>query len=434
MSTMRWTSTVLVSLLMIGSCTSQRDPEGADAEGATEISVMVSGDPEELEAYRQVADGFEASQSGITVDLIEIAERDELITRLSTSIGGGSPPDLFLLNYRYYGQFQAKGAIEPLDPYLLSSRAFSEQDFYPEAMEAFRDDGGQTCMPQNVSSLVVYYNQDLFEAAGVRLPRPGWSWFDMVEAATKLTQDTDGDGVVDTYGLGVDPEIIRVAPFIWSNAGTLVDDEDDPGRFAISTPQAAQAMQAFIDLRAEAGVTPTDEEAESEDFESRFLAGSLAMVMESRKVVPAFRTIEDFEWNVAPLPVHQVPATVLHSDAYCMTAGAAHKDQAWRFLEFALGPQGQEIAAKTGRTVPSLMSVAESDAFLDPTFSPTNGRVFLDNIALTHAVPHLAAWPQIEDITNGLLEEAYYEPGGGEAPELIVAITQQTRDLFADSG
>ena len=38
---------------------------------------------------------------------------------------------------------------------------------------------------------------------------------------------------------------------------------------------------------------------------------------------------------------------------------------AWRFVEFALGPEGAPVIAKTGRTVPSLKSVAESDAFLD---------------------------------------------------------------------
>ena len=378
--------------------------------------------------------GSRASQPDVTVNLVEIAERDELIARLSTSLAGGDPPDLFLMNYRYYGQFESKGALEPLDPYLEGSDAFSAADFYPEAMEAFQDDGVQTCMPQNVASLVVYYNEDMFEAAGVAHPRPGWTWVEMVQAATRLTEDTDGDGTIDRYGLGVDPEIIRVAPFIWSNGAELVDDEANPTRFTIENFRAIQAIQAFLDLRSKAGVTPTDEEAESEDFESRFLNGSLGMIMESRKVVPGFRTIEDFDWNVAPLPVHRVPATILHSDAYCMPAGADHKDAAWRFLEFALGTQGQTLAAETGRTVPSMISVAESDVFLEPAEPPANARVYLDAIGAIRSVPHISTWPQIEDVTNGLLEEAYYEPGGGEAPELVVSITATDRGAVRSGG
>ncbi len=231
--------------------------------------------------------------------------------------------------------------------------------------------------------------------------------------------------------MGTDVEIIRLAPFIWSNGGDVVDDPEQPTRFAIGSLRAIQPIQAFLDLRGVLGVTPTDEEAESADFETRFLEGSLAMMMESRKVVPAFRTITDFEWDVAPLPVHRQPATVLHSDAYCMTAGGEHHDEAWRFLEFALGPEGQRIAAATGRTVPSLREVAESDAFLDPALPPASSQVFLDNIASVQAVPHIETWPEIEDVVNALLEEAYYEPAGsGEAGELVVAILDQTKPLF----
>jgi multiple sugar transport system substrate-binding protein len=427
---------LLVIGLVLAACTS--DDASPEPGEPTTVSVWVSGDPEETQAFVDVAAAFEESQDAIDIDLVVIAERDDLIARLSTSLAGGEPPDVFLMNYRYLGQFESKGALEPVGPYLDASDALSADEFYPEAMTVFQNDGVQTCMPQNVSSLVLYYNRDLFEAAGVDPPpAEGWKWNDMVAAATELTQDTDGDGEIDVFGLGTDVEIIRVAPFVWSNGGDIVDDPERPTRFTIGSLDAIRPIQAFLDLRGVHGVTPTDEEAESANFETRFLDGSLAMMMESRKVVPSFRTITDFEWDVAQLPVHKQPATVLHSDAYCMTAAGDHKEQAWEFLEFALGTQGQEIATATGRTVPSLRSVAESDAFLDPNVPPASSQVFLDNIPSIQAVPHIATWPEIEDIVNDLLEEAYYEPvGSGEAGELVVAILDQTAPLFerANSG
>ena len=48
----------------------------------------------------------------------------------------------------------------------------------------------------------------------------------MVDGDQTLTRDTDGDGNIDRHGLGVEPTIIRVAPFVWSNGGELVDDEE----------------------------------------------------------------------------------------------------------------------------------------------------------------------------------------------------------------
>ena len=57
--------------------------------------------------------------------------------------------------------------------------------------------------------------------------------------------------------------------------------------------------------------------------------------------------------------------------------------------------------------------------------------MFLDNVAVVRAVPHVATWPEIEDVTNAVLEEAYYEPTGrGEAGELVVAVLEQTKPLF----
>ncbi len=402
--------------------------EGETRAHTIRVTVMVAGDPEEIDAYRAVVAGFNDAQGAVDAELTPFAERDDLILRLSTSIAGGQPPDLFLMNYRFYGEFASRGALEPVAPYLEESDAFSEADFFETAMTPFRWDGEQMCMPQNVSSLVVYYNDDLFEDAGVELPRDGWDWDDMVAAAKKLTRDRDDDGTVDIYGLGVDPEIIRVAPFIWSNGGRLVDDEASPTGFSLDGGAVA-ALDTFFDLRSVHGVTPTDEEAQAEDFESRFLNGRLGMLMESRRVVPTLRTITDFGWDVVGIPSLGSPASILHSDAYCMTAGSDAKDEAWRFMEFALGPEGQRIASEAGRTVPSLRSIAESDAFLDPDALPANGQAFLDQIPYLRSVPTVSTWPEIEDAANGLLEEAYY--AGGSALEVAVELEIGTRDLFA---
>jgi multiple sugar transport system substrate-binding protein len=397
------------------------------AEGPARVTVMVAGDPAEIDAYRAVVEGFDSSRDDVDAELQPFADRDELIARLGTSIAGGQPPDLFLMNYRFYGQFAARDALEPIGPFLDSSSVLSEEDFFETAMTPFRWDGEQTCLPQNVSSLVVYYNADLFRDAGVPLPVRGWSWEEMVDAAERLTSDGDGDGTVDVYGLGVDPEIIRIAPLIWSNGGTLVDDEAAPTRFALNGPAVA-ALERFLDLRAR-GVTPTDEEAEAEDFESRFLNGRLAMLLESRRVVPTLRTITDFSWDVAGFAGMDEPVSVLHADAYCMTAASQEKDAAWTFLEFALGPEGQRIAAESGRTVPSLRSVAETDAFLDPGVDPAHSEVFVEQIPFLRSVPVVSTWPEIEDTVNGLLEEAYY--GGGRALEVAIELWASTRRQFA---
>jgi multiple sugar transport system substrate-binding protein len=405
------------------------DPSPSPGELSGEVSFMVFGDPEELQAFRDAIDAFRDMAPNVTVNLVEASDRSDLIARLSTSFSAGAPPDLFLLNYRFYAQFAARGVLEPIEPYVEGSDAFSVEDFYEPPMEAFTFDGRLTCLPQNVSSLVVYYNRDAFADAGVVRPDAGWTWDDMVSAAQSLTIDEGNDGTVDQYGLGVDPEIIRLAPFVWSNGGEVVDDEENPTRFTLDTPEAQEAFQKFVDLRRVHLVVPNEEEIESEDHESRFMNGTTAMVMSSRRSTPAFRTITDFEWDVVPIPVLSEPAGILHSDAYCMTRASGNKDAAWAFMEFALGPEGQRITSAVGRTVPSLVEVAESRAFLDPAVAPASSQVFLDTIPVIRRVPNISTWPEIEDAVNPILETAFYETG--DVQEAARLIDEATREIFA---
>jgi multiple sugar transport system substrate-binding protein len=415
----RWCAGLLAAT-MLAACT------GKPAGDSSSITFVLFGDAEEVAGYRTLVDAFEDTNPDVEVNLSPVATQDELMARLTTSFAGGTPPDVFLLNYRRYGRFAAQGAIEPAQSYLDASEALDEADFSPRALDAFRFDGDQlTCLPQNLSSLVVYYNANLFRAAGVPLPRAGWTWDDFLASARALTRDK-------TYGVGVEPSVIRLAPFVWSNRGDLVDDPDRPTALTLTKQTATRrAVDWFLDLQLVHRVVPPDAEEQSESSEARFLRGTLGMYLNSRVAVPTLRTIESFEWDVAPLPVAPggVPASILHSDAYCMSAGAPDHRAAWRFIEFAMGRSGQEILARSGRTVPSRLDVAKSDAFLTPGRPPRSSQVFLDAEPHLRAVPHTATWSRVEGEANKLLEEVFY--GRVDRERGLRELEDKVRPLFA---
>ena len=417
---------------------------GSDQGGSGEISFLVFGDPPEIRAYRTLIEAFGEEAPDLSVNLIEASDRDDLLARLSTSFAGGTPPDLFLINYRFYGQFASKGVLEPLGERAEESDRIDLGGFYPQAVDAFRWNGELTCLPQNISSLVVYYNRDLFRKYAVTEPRKGWTWQDFVGTARQLTRDRFGAIVqgqdpdqpqtavppqVGVYGVGVEPTVIRIAPFVWSIGQELVDDEERPTRFTLDSSEAKAAIQEFFNLRSAYGVAPSDVEVEAEDDESRFADGRLAMLLSSRRSTPTFREAAAFDWDVAPLPIHREPAGILHSDAYCMTTASGNKEEAWRFVEFALGAEGQRIVARTGRTVPSLREVAESSAFLNPEVKPRNSQVFLDGISTIRRVPTISTWPEIEDAAEGILENGMYL--GQPVEEVVTDLDKATRPLFA---
>lgn len=397
-------------------------PSAAGGGDGTAVTFQFFGDAEEREVYDRVAQEYMASHPGRTVNLVNVPSQGEHMSKLAASFTAGNPPDVFLVNYRRYGQFVNRGVLDPLGPRMAQS-GLDEAQFYPIALQAFRAEGQLQCVPQNISSLVVYYNQSLFAQQGVPLPQPGWSWNDFLLAARRLNLDTNADGIVDVYGLGVEPELIRLAPFIWQNGGELVDNMEHPTQLMLKEERAQEAVQFFVSLRAMFGVAPSEAESKAEDNETRFRNGKLAMVLNSRRAVPNFRNIKDFVWNVAPLPVRNEgspAATVLHSDAFCMSKSSKQKDAAWEWIRFAAGPEGQKLAAELGRTVPSLKAVAESPAFLEPGRAPSNSKVFLDVIPSIRILPIVSTWPALESAVNQELEIAFYAndevgetPGGG---------------------
>lgn len=389
---------------------------------------MVFGDPAELAAYQTLVDSFEQAHPDIDVELIHIPGQADYRKRLAADLTAGAPADVVLINYRRYAAFAHLGALTPLDDYLADSKLIAKENFYPEAFDPFLWQGQLMCIPQNLSSLVVYYNRDLFNEAGVPLPADDWTWDDFLSAAQSLTMDTNADGVTDQFGVGLEPSLIRFAPFVWQAGGEVVDDPVEPQSLMLDTDEAFDAADFFFDLQRKHHVVPNAEEEASEDSESRFLNGRTAMFFNSRRGVPTYRESANFDWDVAALPRGKTQAGILHADGYCLPSASKNKDAAWVFIEYANSAEGQTIVAASGRTVPSLIAVANSPAFLDPNQKPANSRVFLETIPFLRALPVHPNWAEIEEIAGEELERAFY--GDADPYEALLRAIERTRELF----
>jgi multiple sugar transport system substrate-binding protein len=421
----RWAASVAAaSLLLVAACGDADDGAPRDRSGsgeAAQLRLQVSGEPEETAVYAAVAEAWEQDNPGSSVEVVQVPEKSDHLARLSTAFAAGNPPDIFLVNFREYAQFVARDAIEPAGP-LLAERDVDLDDYFEQPVEAFTYDGDLQCMPQNVSSLVVYYNTALFEERGVAAPKPGWSFDDFVATAQSLTDPEAG-----IRGVGLSSDLIRIAPFVWSAGGEVVDDTENPTRFTLNTPEARAGVEAIVGL-ARAGLVPTEEELAAQNLQTRFVTGKLGMFLSSRREVPALREVQGLEWDVAGLPVIDEPASILHSDAYCISAGSDNVEAAADLVAFAAGEQGQTIAALGGRTVPSLRSVADSPAFLDPSRAPASSGVFLDAVPLIRRTPVVPSWPEIEDIAEEQLTRAFYE--GGDVGKYLDEIARQADPLL----
>ncbi len=377
-------------------------------DSTTQVTFAVFGDPAEFAAYQDLVNSFEEIYPEIDIVVHHTPGQSEYRRKLAAEFSSGNPSDVMMLNYRRFAYFADAGGLEPLGTFLDKSSIISQSDFYPITLDAFQYQDQLWCIPQNLSSLVVYFNRDLFEQNEILLPSSGWTWEDFLQSARHLTQDTDSDGNIDQYGAGITPNLLRLAPFIWQNGGDLVDDHIAPTRLTLDQPESREAFEWFTALQVKEKVVP-DALAESIlSGEERFLNGSLAMYFNSRRGTPLYRTIKDFEWDVAPLPQNEYQGGILHSDAYCMASNAKNKGAAWIFIEFANSQPGQEIIARSGRTVPSLISVAESEVFISPDIPPASSQIFIDRNDTIRLVPIISTWVAIEETASREIERAFY--------------------------
>ncbi len=387
---------------------------------ASSITFQLSAEAEEARIYEALVTSFENENPAVEVTMVPIADKDDHLAKLTTSFSAGNPPDVFLVNFREYSQYVALGAVEPIEDHLED---VSLEAYYDPPVEAFTFDGKLQCFPQNISNLVVYYNIDLFERAGLAHPARDWSWEDFRNYAQKLTTE-------EADGIGISPELIRLAPFVWSNGGDIVDDIDRPTRLTLDQPRAREAFAFVAEVARRFG--PSEEELASADLETLFVRGKLGMLLESRKETPALREVAGLNWDVARLPRSGEPASILHSDAYCIAAGSDAVEAAAAFVRFAVGEQGQITTALGGRTVPSLETVATSDAFVDPLRPPKHARVFLQQIPYLRRTPVIPMWPEIEDLAEEIIHRAFYE-SGYSIDEALTDLETQTRPLFDEA-
>ena len=153
---------------------------------------MVFGDPAELAAYQALVAAFEVAHPGIDIELIHIPSQSDYRLRLGADFAAGDRPMSCSSTTVAMRRSRPWACWSRWMPYLPDSDVIRDSDFFPEATDPFRWRGELMCIPQNISSLVVYYNKDLFDAAGLDHPAEDWTWDDFLATAKALTRDLDG--------------------------------------------------------------------------------------------------------------------------------------------------------------------------------------------------------------------------------------------------
>jgi len=368
---------IVVASMLLAAC------GGAPAaDKATEVTFMMWGAPEELAVWQAVVDDFHTANPSITVK-VDVSDWDSYWTKLNTLIAGGTPPDVFAMDAPLFLDWQSRGALLNLQPYIDKTPGFLD-GFYPQTLTAYKTADGYYGLPRDFQSIVLFYNKDMFDAANLAYPTADWTYDDLLTAAKALTLDKDGDGKTDQFGLWTDTWDMELfwSEAIWAYGGEIISG--DHTRTLIGEGGARDAW-AYIDSLYKAGVMPSPTTA-GEYGDDLFQSNMSAMTTIGHWAVPGY-VQAGLNFDVVPMPAGPSgKATSVNSAGFVVSKASKNADAAFEFIKFALGEAGQKRLAELGFAIPVLKSVAESDAYLKQPGS-LNQQVFLDSISFARTKP-----------------------------------------------
>jgi multiple sugar transport system substrate-binding protein len=378
------------------------EPTKAVASQPVEITFMAWGAPEELDVWQKIADEFHAANPNITVKM-DVSDWDSYWTKLDTLFAGGTPPDVFAMDAPLYLDWQSRGVLLNLQPYIDATPGFLD-GFYPGPLTGYKLADGYYGLPRDFQTIVMFYNKDMLDAAGVSYPQQGWTWSDVRDMAKKLTADKNGDGKTDQYGYSCDLWDMELcwSEAIWSYGGEVISA--DYSQTLIGEPQAREAWHMFWDMIFTDKSMP-DTVAAGEYGYDLFQAGMVALWPMGHWAVPGYATVE-FNWDVAPMPTGPgTQATSVNSAGFVAAKASKNPDAAWEFIKFALGSTGQTRLTELGLAIPMLRSVAESPVFLEQKVGERtiDQKVFLDSVSFARTKPIFKGYTLWADaVGNGM--------------------------------
>lgn len=280
---------------------------------------------------------FEKKYPNIHINLTQINEGD-YSEKLNTMVASKTAPDVMLVWECDIGRFAKNGVIERLDNYIKNTKAFTMSDFIPAVSKLTQLNGGVYGLPWCFATHLLYYNKDMFDKAGVPYPNGNWTWQDFRDAAKKLTIVKNGKVVqwgTDALGFyGVWYSLI-------GEAGDKIVDNN--GNLSIGDG-AKRALQFEYDLVNKDKVAPPP--SAGTNNVDLFRSGRAAMIMNGSWMISTYRDIQNFKWDIAPLPKDKRAYANLHTAFFTINSNSKYKDAAWKFIEFCMSDEGQKLISE----------------------------------------------------------------------------------------
>ncbi len=318
----------------------------AEDTGSSErvkITYTIWGTADEGTNVQAVADQFNSSQDKIEVEVMAIPW-ENYTTRLNTMAAANQLPDTGMLNENMVIPYSSNDM-------LLDSGSMYEGASQPIDTVAFQYEGKTVAYSSANEILILYYNKDMFDAAGVAYPPAdvahAWTWEEFVDAAKKLTLDSNGkhpgeDGFnsnsITQYGCMVENLTWQLEVWALSNGGGFYNS--DGSEVTIDKPESIEAIQRIADLYLVDHVAPLSTGLTDDGVPRSIITGTVAMTTNGTwNVGTSLGTArnEGLNYGVAVLPYMKDKVTINTGGVNAVFSQTEHPKEAMEWIKWYSG-------------------------------------------------------------------------------------------------
>jgi len=331
---------------------------------------------------------FNSSQNKIEVkgQYIPFAE---IKKQISVSAAGGQLPDMVQMDNPDHASFAAMGILEDITDRV---KAWGQADkFFSGPINSAIYNGKYYGLPIDSNCLALYYNEDLFKAAGISAPPQTWD--ELKQYAEKLTKDQ-----VKGFAFSAiksEEGTFQFLPWLWSTGA----DYDK-----LNTPEAVEALELLADMYKKGYVSKDIlTQRQSDVSAAQFATGKAAMMVNGPWIIPTLKKdAPNLNWKVAVIPTKKNSSSVLGGENLAIIKGK-NVDGAWEFVKYMESPEVVEQWYKDSGYLPSRKDIIEKSDYWknDPILS-----VFAKQMETARARGPHPKWPQISEPIQVAIQEA----------------------------
>jgi len=379
----------------------------------------------DMQSWQIGLDRFKQERPDVELKL-EFADWGDTITSVMAGAAAGNLPDIIMASDSHVPPLAAELLLMDLNPFIEKDPDVNVDDFAQGVSLGFTVWDRWWGFPYDQSTYGIYYNKDIFDAAGVDYPPSEdgqqWSLEQFIEIAKALTKP-DGE----QWGILANGGDYLASAFIYGAGGRLYDDE---GRTClIDSPEAAEGAQFMVDLVHTHKVAPTAAELAGGGI-NYFTAGLAAMEFQGQWDLQSKNAEVEANFDIGFLPLGKNKTTVTGGSGFCTSAQTQHPDEAWAFLKsYTSSETLAEMVGRPGRGIPARWSA--TPAYLEAGGKAAHPDVFIKQLEWAFTDRSTLASFEFENSWSRHYG-AIYETGEGDVATALATIAEETNKALTE--